>query len=128
MKIVLTGVYVGDQAAALEFYTKKLGFVLKHDVPVGEFRWLTVVSAEDPEGPEFLLEPNNNPVAQEYQKGLMKQGLPAASLGVDDIHAEHKRLTELGVRFTMEPTEMGQVTVAVLDDTCGNLIQLMQQA
>lgn len=126
MKIAVTGVFVEDQAQALEFYTQKLGFVLKHDVPTGEFRWLTVVSPEDLKGTELLLEPNKNQVAQEFQKGLMKQNIPAASFGVEDIHAEHKRLVEMGVRFTMEPTEMGNVTVAVLDDTCGNLIQLMQ--
>ena len=126
MKIVLTGVFVEDQAAALRFYTEVLGFVKKHDVPVGEDRWLTVVAGEDLDGPELLLEPNGNPVAKAYQVGLFGQGLPAASFGVEDVRAEHRRLVELGVRFTMEPTEMGGAVVAVLDDTCGNLVQLMQ--
>ena len=126
MRIILTGVFVDDQDKALKFYTETLGFVLKHDVPAGEYRWITVVSPDDPDGTELLLEPNENPVAQEYQKGLFDQGIPANSFGVTDIHAEHERLKALGVSFTMEPTEMGTVTIAVFDDTCGNLIQIMQ--
>ncbi len=126
MRIVLTGVFVSDQDEALKFYTETLGFVKKHDVPVGEFKWLTVVSPDDPDGPELLLEPNENPVAQTYQKGIFDQGIPAASFGVADIHAEHEKLKSLGVTFTMEPTDMGAVTIAVFDDTCGNLIQMMQ--
>ncbi len=126
MRITLTGVFVGDQDEALSFYTDILGFVKKHDVPVGEFKWLTVVSPDDPDGTELLLEPNENPVAQEYQKGLFDQGIPAHSFGVADIHAEYEKLKSLGVAFTMEPTEMANVTIAVFDDTCGNLIQLMQ--
>ena len=126
MRITLTGVFVRDQDEALRFYTETLGFVKKHDVPVGEFKWLTVVSPEDPDGTELLLEPNNNPVAQEYQKGLFDQGLPAAAFSVTDIRAEYERLKLLGVAFTMEPTELPNVTIAVFDDTCGNLIQLMQ--
>ncbi|MXZ03452.1 MAG: VOC family protein [Chloroflexi bacterium] len=126
MRIILTGVFVDDQDKALKFYTETLGFVLKHDVPAGEYRWITVVSPDDPDGTELLLEPNNNPVAQEYQKGLFDQGIPANSFGVTDIGAEHERLKALGVSFTMEPTEMGPVTIAVFDDTCGNLIQIMQ--
>ena len=126
MKIIITNVFVEEQAAALRFYTEVLGFVKKHDVPVGEFRWLTVVASENQEGPELLLEPNDNPVAKIYQEGLFGQGIPAASFGVTDVRAEYRRLAEQGVRFTMEPAEMGGVTVAVLDDTCGNLIQLMQ--
>ncbi|MYA60282.1 MAG: VOC family protein [Chloroflexi bacterium] len=126
MRIILTGVFVDDQDKALKFYTETLGFVLKHDVPAGEYRWITVVSPEDPDGTELLLEPNQNPVAQAYQKGLFDQGIPANSFGVTDIHAEHERLKALGVSFTMEPTEMGPVTIAVFDDTCGNLIQMMQ--
>ncbi len=126
MRITLTGVFVSDQDKALSFYTETLGFVKKHDVPVGEHKWLTVVSPEDSDGPELLLEPNENPVAQEYQKGLFDQGIPAHSFGVTDIHAEHEKLKSLGVNFTMEPTEMGNVAIAVFDDTCGNLIQLMQ--
>ena len=126
MRIILTGVFVDDQDKALKFYTETLGFVLKHDVPAGEYRWITVVSPDDPDGTELLLEPNENPVAQTYQKGLFDQGIPANSFGVTDIHAEQERLKALGVAFAMEPTEMGPVTIAVFDDTCGNLIQMMQ--
>ena len=126
MRITLTGVFVSDQDKALNFYTETLGFVKKHDVPVGEFKWITVVSPDDLEGTELLLEPNENPVAQEYQKGIFAQGIPAASFGVTDIRAEYEKLKSLGVTFTMEPTEMGPVTIAVFDDTCGNLIQIMQ--
>ena len=126
MRITLTGVFVSDQDEALKFYTETLGFVKKHDVPVGEFKWLTVVSPDDPDGTELLLEPNENPVAQEYQKGLFDQGIPAASFSVTDIRAEYEKLKLLGVAFTMEPTELPNVTIAVFDDTCGNLIQIMQ--
>ena len=126
MRIILTGVFVSDQDKALKFYTKTLGFVKKHDVPVGEFKWLTVVSPDDPDGTELLLEPDANPVSQAYQKGLFDQGIPAASFGVTDIRAEYEKLKSLGVAFTMEPTEMGNVTIAVFDDTCGNLVQIMQ--
>ena len=98
----------------------------KHDLPVGEFKWLTVVSPDDPDGTELLLEPNENPVAQEYQKGIFDQGIPAASFSVLDIRAEYEKLKSLGVAFTMEPTELATVTIAVFDDTCGNLIQIMQ--
>ncbi|MDE2803041.1 MAG: VOC family protein [Chloroflexota bacterium] len=126
MRITLTGVFVTDQDHASRFYTETLGFVKKHDIPVGEFKWLTVVSPEDPDGTELLLEPNENPVAQEYQKGLFEQGLPAASFDVADVRAEFEKLKSLGVAFTMEPMEMGPVTLAVFDDTCGNLIQIMQ--
>ena len=126
MRITLTGVFVSDQDEALRFYTETLGFVKKHDVPVGQFKWLTVVSPDDLDGTELLLEPNDNPVAQEYQKGLFDQGIPAASFGVTDIRAEYEKLKSLGVAFTMEPTELPNVTIAVFDDTCGNLIQIMQ--
>jgi catechol 2,3-dioxygenase-like lactoylglutathione lyase family enzyme len=124
MKIVVTSVFVEDQDKALKFYTEKLGFVKKQDFPVGEFKWLTVVSPEDRNGTELLLEPNDNPVAKEYQKGLVVQGIPATSFGVADIEDEHKRLKALGVTFTMKPTQMGRVKVAVFDDTCTNLIQI----
>ena len=126
MRIALTGVFVSDQDEALRFYTETLGFVKKHDVPVGDFKWLTVVSPDDPDGPELLLEPNANPVAREYQKGMFEQGIPVASFNVVDIRAEYERLQSLGVAFTLEPTEMPNVTIAVFDDTCGNLIQIMQ--
>ena len=126
MRITLTGVFVSDQDEALRFYTETLGFVKKHDVPVGEFKWLTVVSPDDPDGTELLLEPNENPVAREYQKGLFDQGIPAASFSVTDVRAEYEKLKSLGVAFAMEPTELPNVTIAVFDDTCGNLIQIMQ--
>ena len=99
MRIILTGVFVDDQDKALKFYTETLGFVLKHDVPAGEYRWITVVSPDDPDGTELLLEPNVNPVAQTYQKGIFDQGIPANSFGVADIHAEHERLKALGCVF-----------------------------
>ena len=126
LRIVVTSVFVEDQARALAFYTDVLGFVKKTDVPLGEARWLTVASAADPDGVELLLEPNGNEVAKVYQHGLKAQGIPATSFAVDDIHAECERLKRLGVRFTQEPTEMGPVTTAVLDDTCGNLLQIAQ--
>ena len=127
MKIILNGVFVEDQDKALKFYTEILGFEKKHDVPVGEHRWITVVSPDDREGTELLLEPNENPVAKTYQKGIYEQGIAATCFGVDDIRAEHERLSALGVRFTMEPTEWENIIMAVFDDTCGNLIQIMQQ-
>ena len=127
MKIIITSVFVADQEKALQFYTEKLGFVKKEDVPVGAFRWLTVVSPEERDGTELLLEPNDNPVAQAYQKGLVAAGIPAASFGVSDIAEEYQRLEALGVTFTMQPTQAGPATVAVFDDTCGNLIQIMQR-
>ncbi len=126
LRIVVTSVFVEDQARALAFYTDVLGFVKKTDLPLGEARWLTVASAADPDGVELLLEPNGNEVAKVYQQGLKAQGIPATSFAVDDIHAEHERLKQLGVRFTQEPTEMGPVATAVLDDTCGNLLQIAQ--
>ncbi len=126
MRIALTSVFVNDQDEALRFYTETLGFVKKHDLPVGEFKWLTFVSPDEPDGTELLLEPNENPVAREFQKGIFDQGIPAASFGVMDIRAEYEKLKSLGVAFTMEPTELPNVTIAVFDDTCGNLIQIMQ--
>ncbi|WP_171166154.1 VOC family protein [Streptomyces sp. I05A-00742] len=125
MKIHLTSVFVDDQAKAQRFYTDVLGFVTKHDVPAGPDRWLTVVSPEDPDGPELLLEPSGHPAVKPYKEALVADGIPAASFAVDDVRAEFDRLRGLGVRFTQEPQEMGPVTVAVLDDTCGNLIQIM---
>ena len=126
MRISHAGVFVSDQDKALKFYTETLGFVKKHDIPVGEFRWLTVVSPDDPDGTELLLEPNDNPVSQTYQKGIFDQGIPAALFSVTDIRAEYEKLKSLGVAFTMEPTEVAAVTIAILDDTCGNLIQMLQ--
>ncbi|MEU2154853.1 VOC family protein [Streptomyces sp. NPDC019396] len=125
MKIHLTSVFVDDQAEALRFYTEVLGFVKKHDIPVGEQdRWLTVVSPDEPGGTELLLEPARHPAAKAYRDTLVKDGIPLAQFAVDDVTAEYERLRGLGVRFTQEPLETGPVTVAVLDDTCGNLIQI----
>jgi catechol 2,3-dioxygenase-like lactoylglutathione lyase family enzyme len=124
MKINLTSVLVDDQAKALEFYTDVLGFVKKEDVPLGEHRWLTVVSPEDLDGPELLLEPDGHPAAPPFKKALVADGIPFTSFAVDDVQATFERLTERGVRFTQEPAQMGPVTTAVLDDTCGNLIQI----
>ncbi|MFF1542564.1 VOC family protein [Streptomyces sp. NPDC058291] len=126
MRIHLSSVFVDDQDTALRFYTDVLGFVKKHDVPLGgEHRWLTVVSPEDPEGTELLLEPSGHPAVRPYKAALVEDGIPATSFAVDDVRAEFDRLRGLGVRFTQEPVEMGPVTTAVLDDTCGNLIQLV---
>ncbi|KDN73171.1 VOC family protein [Streptomyces olindensis] len=125
MRIHITSVFVDDQEKALRFYTDVLGFVKKHDVPMGADRWLTVVSPEDPDGTELLLEPSGHPAVQPYKTALVEDGIPAASFAVDDVRAEFERLRGLGVRFTQEPLEMGPVTAAVLDDTCGNLIQIV---
>ncbi|MFJ9682589.1 VOC family protein [Streptomyces sp. NPDC101194] len=124
MKIHLSSVFVDDQEKALRFYTDVLGFVKKTEVPLGEDRWLTVVSPEDPDGTQLLLEPDRHPAVKPYKAALVEDGIPAASFAVDDVHAEFSRLRELGVHFTQEPLEMGPVTTAVLDDTCGNLIQI----
>ncbi|KLK88011.1 glyoxalase [Methanoculleus sediminis] len=125
MKIILTRVFVDDQDRALNFYTGTLGFVKKNDVSAEGYRWLTVVAPGDPNGTELLLELNDNPVAQAYQKGIFEQGIPAASFGVEDTHTEYERLKAQGVKFTMEPTEVvDRVIIAVFDDTCGNLIQI----
>ncbi|WP_369031170.1 MULTISPECIES: VOC family protein [Streptomyces] len=128
MRIHLTSVFVDDQDKALRFYTEVLGFVKKTEVPIGADRWLTVVSPEDPDGTELLLEPSGHPAVKPYKDALVKDGIPATAFAVDDVHAEYDRLRGLGVRFTQEPTEMGPVTTAVLDDTCGNLIQIVHQA
>jgi catechol 2,3-dioxygenase-like lactoylglutathione lyase family enzyme len=124
MKINLTSVLVDDQAKALEFYTDVLGFVKKTDVPLGEHRWLTVVSPEDPDGPELVLEPDEHPAARPFKEALVADGIPFTSFAVEDVQGDFERLVSRGVRFTQEPTEMGPVTTAVLDDTCGNLIQI----
>ncbi|MEH7237642.1 VOC family protein [Bacillus sp. JJ1562] len=124
MKIIVTSLFVENQDKALEFYSKTLGFVKKHDVPMGEYRWITLVSPEEEEGTELLLEPNNHPAAKEYQKKIFADGIPATMFGVADVHKEYERLMKLGVKFKMEPTNAGAVTIAVFDDTCGNLIQI----
>ena len=128
MKIVVTSVLVDDQDKAIRFYTDVLGFEKKQDVPVGEFRWLTVVSPQDPNGTELLLEPDAHPAAKPFKEALVEDGIPYTSFGVDDVNADFERLSGRGVRFTQPPTEMGPVTTAVFDDTCGNLIQISQQA
>lgn len=127
MKVIVTSIFVQDQDKALEFYSEKLGFIKKDDVPAGEYRWITLVSPEDQGGTEILLEPNDHPAAKEYQKKLFADGIPATMFGVEDVRKEYLRLTEKDVQFTMEPTEMGNVTIAVFDDTCGNLIQIIQK-
>ncbi|CAM5263888.1 VOC family protein OS=Streptomyces tendae OX=1932 GN=GUR47_23955 PE=4 SV=1 [Streptomyces tendae] len=128
MRIHLTSVFVDDQAKALEFYTEVLGFVKKHDVPVGEKdRWLTVVSSDEPGGTELLLEPAGHPAVKPYRDALVEDGIPLAQFTVDDVQAEYARMSALGVRFTQEPLEMGPVITAVFDDTCGNLIQISTQ-
>jgi catechol 2,3-dioxygenase-like lactoylglutathione lyase family enzyme len=127
MKINLTSVLVDDQAKALEFYTDVLGFVKKTDIPLGEHRWLTVVSPEDPQGPELVLEPDGHPAAPPFKEALVSDGIPFTSFAVEDVHRDFERLSGLGVRFTQEPTQMGPVTTAVFDDTCGNLIQIAAQ-
>lgn len=127
-RIHLTSVFVDDQAAAQRFYTEVLGFVTKHDMPLGEHRWLTVVGADEPEGTELLLEPSDHPAVGPYKAALVADGIPAAAFMVDDVNAEHARLSALGVRFTQEPLTMGPFTTAVLDDTCGNLIQIASPA
>ena len=126
MKIKLTSVMVDDQVKALKFYTEVLGFVKKTDVPAGEARWLTVVSPEGPHDVELLLEPNGNPAAKTFQEALFTQGIPLTAFEVDDIQQEFKRLKQLSVVFRMEPTKAGPVTLAIFEDTCGNLIQLYQ--
>ena len=127
MRIKLTGVYVDDQAKAADFYTKVLGFEKRHDIPIGEHRWLTVVSPSDPDGAELLLEPSEHPAVKPYRDALMADGIPLAQFNVDDVQAEHDRLTAAGVEFTMPPTDVGAAVIAVFDDTCGNLIQLLTE-
>ncbi len=126
MKIKLTSVLVDDQDKALRFYTTVLGFVKKQDFPVGDFKWLTVVSPEEPNGTELLLEPNENPAARTFQKALFEQGIPLAAFAVADIQEAYERLKKQGVVFSMEPTKTGTASVAVFEDTCGNLIQIYQ--
>ncbi len=126
MKIKLTSVMVEDQDKALKFYTEVLGFVKKTEIPLGQFKWLTVVSPEGPGDIELVLEPNENPAAKTYQKALREQGIPLTAFAVEDIQKEYERMKKLGVVFRSEPKQMGAVTLAVFDDTCGNLIQIYQ--
>jgi catechol 2,3-dioxygenase-like lactoylglutathione lyase family enzyme len=125
MRIYITNVLVDDQDKALKFYTEVLGFVKKTEVPVGKDRWLTVVSAEQPEGTELLLEPDGHPAVGPFKRALAEDGIPAASFAVDDVGQEYDRLQGLGVRFTQKPLTVGNVTTAVLDDTCRNLVQII---
>ena len=126
MKIKLTSVMVDDQAKALKFYTEVLGFVVSKNIPCGEFKWLTVVSPEAPDEVELLLEPMGFPPARAYQQALFAAGIPLANFNVADIQQEYERMEKLGVVFKTKPTPMGPVTIAVFEDTCGNLIQLVQ--
>ncbi len=127
MRINLTSIFVDDQRAALAFYTEVLGFTKHHDVPIGDDAWLTVVSPDSPDGPELLLEPSSHPAVKPYRDALVADGIPLAQFAVDDVEAEHRRLTEAGVVFTQPPTDVGVATTAVFDDTCGNLIQLIAE-
>jgi catechol 2,3-dioxygenase-like lactoylglutathione lyase family enzyme len=127
MRIVVTSVFVDDQQKALRFYTEKLGFVKKTEVPLGEMSWLTVVAPSDADGVELLLEPDSHPAVGPFKRALVQDGIPFASFGVEDVEAEYERLKRAGVQFTQPPVTMGPVRTAVLDDTCGNLIQLAQK-
>jgi glyoxylase I family protein len=126
MRIKLNSIFVEDQDRALKFYTEVLGFKKSKDVPVGEYKWLTVVSPDGPPDVELVLEPNSNPAAKAFQESVFEQGIPVTAFEVDDIQGEVRRLKDRGVMFTMEPTRAGPVTVAIFADTCGNLIQLYQ--
>ena len=126
MRIELTSIFVDDQDKALKFYTEKLGFVKKMDITAGEYRWLTVVSPDDKDGTQLVLGPNNNPAFKAYQEAIFKQGIPAQNFFVDEIQREYERLKNIAVKFTKEPTKVTGSTIAVLDDTCGNLIQITQ--
>jgi catechol 2,3-dioxygenase-like lactoylglutathione lyase family enzyme len=125
VKIAMTSIHVDDQEKALRFYTDVLGFQTKHDIPMGEHRWLTVVSPEAPDGVELVLEPNGHPAVRPYTEALVADGIPFTAFAVADAQAEYERLVAAGVVFTQPPVTMGPVTTAVLDDTCGNLIQLV---
>ena len=123
-RIVITSVFVDDQDRALAFYTDVLGFELRTEIPLGEFRWLTVGSPDAPDGPELALEPSEHPAVGPFRSALVADGIPMTSFAVDDVQTEYERLTARGVVFTQPPVAMGPMTTAVLDDTCGNLIQL----
>src|SRR5882724_8903654 len=126
IKIILTSVLVDDQDKAIKFYTEILGFIKKTEFPMGKFKWLTVVSPDSLNGVELTLEPNENPLASTFQKGLFNSGIPATAFGVDDIQKEYERMKNLGVVFKTKPTQTGPITIAMFEDTCGNLIQLVQ--
>ncbi|MHA1988443.1 MAG: VOC family protein [Promethearchaeota archaeon] len=126
MFLKITSIFVNDQEKALRFYTDVLGFIKKQDIPVGKFRWLTVVSPEGPDDLELLLEPNDNPIAKEYQNGLFNEGIPAAAFFTNDVKKEYEHLRAQGVTFSTEPSESEGGVVAIFDDSCGNLISLNQ--
>jgi len=127
VRIHLTSVFVDDQREALAFYTDVLGFTKHRDIPLGDDAWLTVVSPESPDGPELLLEPSSHPAVKPYRDALVEDGIPLVQFAVDDVTAEHARLSALGVTFTQPPTDVGTAVIAVLDDTCGNLVQLIAE-
>jgi catechol 2,3-dioxygenase-like lactoylglutathione lyase family enzyme len=127
MRIRVASVYVDDQQAALRFYTEVLGFVKKADIPLGDHSWLTVVAPDDPDGPELLLEPSGHPAVKPFKDALVDDGIPFTMFAVNDVPAEYERLSNLGVRFTQQPLDMGGATTAVFDDTCGNLIAIGQK-
>ena len=127
MRIHLASVMVDDQQKALRFYTETFGFQLKHNIPLGEHAWITVVSEEAPEGTELVLEPDEHPAARPFKRALVEDGIPWTAFAVDDVEAEHERLVARGVRFVQPPTDLGTVIIAVFDDTCGNLIQIAEE-
>lgn len=127
MRISHTSVVVDDQQKALSFYTETLGFQLKHNIPLGEHAWITVVSREDPDGTELVLEPDGHPAVRPFKEALVKDNIPWTAFSVDDVAAEHDRLVAKGVRFVQPPTDAGSVMIAAFDDTCGNLIQIMEE-
>lgn len=126
IRVRLTSIMVDDQDRARRFYTERLGFVVKHDIPMGGANWLTLVAPDDPEGVELLLEPTGHPASVAFQQALYRDGVPLTQLYTEDLRAEHRRLTALGVAFRSEPAQMGPVLIADFDDTCGNLIRLVQ--
>ena len=126
MRIKLASVTVDEQEKALKFYTEVLGFVKKHDIPMGGARWLTVISPDEPDGAELVLEPDENPAVRTFKKALVEQGIPFTAFAADDVGKDYERMTNLGVTFTMKPTDAGPATIAVFDDTCGNLIQMYE--
>jgi catechol 2,3-dioxygenase-like lactoylglutathione lyase family enzyme len=127
MRIHLASVFVDNQQKALRFYTETLGFQLKHNIPLGDHAWITVVSEEAPEGTELVLEPDDHPAVRPFKRALVEDGIPSTSFAVDDVEAEHERLMARGVRFVQSPTDLGPVITAVFDDTCGNLIQIAEE-
>ena len=127
MRIHLASIFVDDQQKALRFYTETLGFQLKHNIPLGEYAWITVVSEESPEGMELLLEPDDHPAVRPFLRAIVEDGIPSTSFAVDDVEAEHERLMAKGVRFVQPPTDLGDVITAVFDDSCGNLIQIAEE-